>query len=229
MGGMRLSLVRRFTKDFQPYFFAPAGLVESIVVHIKRASSSELHCPEVVQLSTEHVSLRFRATADLPPMDAPLSLDTDILQFAAEHPPWWLPVTFHPTMTQPDGTQVPCKYWDCAVDRAEDFLRDKYARPYTLSRVLRWYDETCDEPTRVNLLTVLAASRDPRAGLVMAGAISSTSRELPRAAVNALNTHFGANRCSVGGNLESDFRQAFDWLEENEGRLRKEADNLPRP
>src|SRR2546421_9713714 len=94
----------------------------------------------MVQLSIQHFSLRFRATADLPPLAAPLSLDTDILQFAAEHPPWWLPASYHPTMTKPDGTKVVCRYWDCKVDGAEDFLRDKYTRPYTLSRMLRWYE-----------------------------------------------------------------------------------------
>lgn len=223
-----MSLTRRFGKDFQPYFFAPAGLVESIVVRIKHAISSRERCAEVVVLSTAHVSLRFPASADLPRVDAPLPRDTDILQFTKEHPLWWIPPSFHPTMINPDGTQVACNYWDCDVDRAEEFLREKYPRPYTLSRVLRWYQEASDERTRAHLMTILAASRDPRAGLVLADAIRSTNPNVPSAAaVEGLRTHFGAGQCAVGGDLESDFDEARGWLKENETRLRTEAERLP--
>lgn len=228
MGGVRVSLVRRFAKDFQPYFFAPAGLVESIVVRIQHAVTSRPRCPEVVVLSTAHVSLRLPASADLPHVDAPLPPDADILQFTKEHPLWWIPPSFHPTMTNPDGTKVACNYWDCDVDRAEAFLKEKYRRPYTLRRVLGWYQQANDERTRAHLLTVLGASRDPRAGLVLADAIRSTNPDVPSAvAVKALSRHFGAGQCAVGGNLESDFEEARVWLDENEPRLRKEADNLP--
>jgi hypothetical protein len=227
-GGMRTVRMRCFGKDFQPYLFAPAGWIEALAVRIKGRFKSDPQCGEVVLLCTQHVSLRFRAIADLPPMDAPLLGEMDILEFAEAHPPFWYRGEFHSRMTQPDGTIVACRYWDCDIDRAEGFLRAKYARPYTMGQILRWYEQERDPRTRASLLVVLAASRDPRAGLVLAGAIRSTNVDVRIAAAEALNRHFGADLCSSGGNLESEFAHAEEWLEENEVRLRKAARDLPR-
>lgn len=168
--GVRIVHVRVFPKDFQPYFFAPAGLIESLIIRVHRTIRPRERCGEVVVLRTQRVTLRFRATVDLNPLDAPLPWNTDILERAAQYVPG-----SHGQITAGDGSKVVCEYWDCDLDQAENFLRDKYPRPYTLMRTLRWYEETCDEATRIHLLTLLAASRDPRAALVVGGAITSTS------------------------------------------------------
>ena len=55
----------------------------------------------------------------------------------------------------------------------------------------------------------------------------SPSLDIRVAAVRAFDRYFGATQCSLGGNLESDFRAAFNWLEENGKRLRREALNNP--
>ncbi len=46
-------------------------------------------------------------------------------------------------------------------------------------------------------------------------------------AVKALNQNFGATACSRGGNLESAFFDAEEWLAEHQARLRTAARHLP--
>jgi hypothetical protein len=227
-GGMRVVQMRCFGKDFQPYFFAPAGRIEALMIRWRQHGAVPPACGEVVDLCTQHVRLRFRATPDLPPTDAPLPYGTDILTFAQQHPPYAETMAARglpPFRAERAG--VLCNYSDCDIDEAEAFLRDKFSRPYTIGRVLRWYGEEHDEQTRSSLLVVLGASRDPRAALALAAALRSTNHRLRITAVNALSTNFGPNQCAGGGNLESTFANVDEWLDENERRLRAEAMRLP--
>lgn len=123
----------------------------------------------------------------------------------------------------PDGSKLRSRHLSFELDDAEDFLRDRYPRPYTLRKALSWYEEACDEPTRIHLLVLLAASRDPHAALIVGNALMSPSANISVAAVRAFNQFFDATQCSLGGNLESDFTAAFNWLEENGTRLRRDA------
>ncbi len=170
------------------------------------------------------VRFRFRATPGLPPNDAPLSDQVDVQTFAKSHPPY--PGAFQQT-APPGGSLHDCMYYDCDVERAAEFLRDRYPHPYTVPKVIGWYEEAADETTRRHLLFLLSASRDPQAALVLGTALRSPSLVLRGAAMNGLNWQFGAERCGAGGGFESSYDAAWDWLEENQARLLQEARRLP--
>lgn len=199
--GARITHLRVFARDFQPYFFAPAGVFEATSTRIFPTLWWSGHeCGQDVILQTDHVSLRFRGKNSPPPRDHPLGDEADILTFQTE-------------IEDPD------------LKTAEEFLRDKFPRPYTVPKVSEWYEDATDELTRINLLRVLAASQDPRAALVLASAMRSKLRVRIEAA-SLLRTYF-LPPCSGGGDTGSSFAYGFDWLEENAGRLFEEARHLP--
>ncbi len=122
-GGMQTVHMRCFARDFQPYFFAPAARIEALAIRIRRRLVPTTDfCGEVVQVCTTRVDLRFRATPDFPPIDAPLPYGTDILTFAEAHPPFGFFPTSPNTRETPDGTVLACKYLYCETDEAEEFL-----------------------------------------------------------------------------------------------------------
>ncbi|MEO6971655.1 MAG: hypothetical protein ABI217_12265 [Chthoniobacterales bacterium] len=108
-----------------------------------------------------------------------------------------------------------CLYYDCDVERAAEFLDGRHPRPYTVRKVIGWYEEAADETTGMHLLYLLSASRDPRAALVLGTALRSPSLVIRSAAVNGLNWEFGADRCGVGGNFGTSYASAYEWLQEN--------------
>ena len=222
-GDVRAYQMRCFDKDFEPYFFAPAGLLEALLVRVARQLHPQSRCGEAVVLCTSHVRLQFRVKADPPPTDRPIPWDADILDYVKRRDAEVFGSSAYSERTLPDGSKSRSRYSSFDLDDAEDFLRDRYPRPYTLEKALRWYEEVCDEPTRIHLLVLLAASRDPHAALVLGNALMSSSLYIRLAAVNGLTQFFGATQCSGGGDTESDFAAAFKWLEENGARLRRDA------
>lgn len=78
-GDVRVYQMRCFDRDFEPYFFAPAGLVEALLVRIARQVHRQSPCGEEIVLCTSHVRLRFSVKADPPPNDKPIPRDADIL------------------------------------------------------------------------------------------------------------------------------------------------------
>jgi hypothetical protein len=203
--------------------FMPAGFAESLVLRTGRLLRSHGISGEAVLVRAWKVKFRFRVAPDPKPLDAPLPDDVDILEFAAKHPPY---PGGYSAPKKVDGTTVRCAYWDCDVDDAVAFLRGKYPRPYTVTKVLRWYDEACDEATRIHSLHVLAATRNPRAGLVLATALRSPNPNVRMATVSAFNYEFGADQCAMAGDRASEFQNADEWLEENYARLWREARHL---
>jgi hypothetical protein len=222
-GDIRTYQMRCFDQDFEPYFFAPAGLVEALLVRAARHVHPHSPCGEAIVLCTAHVRLQFPVKADPPPNDRPIPWDADILDYVSRRDIELYGQPPYSERTLPDGSKFRSRYSTFDLDDAEDFLRDRYPRPYRLGKVVRWYEEACDEPTRIHLLVILAASRDPHAALIVGNALMSTSLDIRFAAVEALDHFFGATQCSGGGDLESDFDAAFKWLEENGTRLRRDA------
>lgn len=224
-GDIRVYQLRCFNKDFEPYFFAPAGFVEALVVGVRHKVHPRDRCGEAIVLCTSRIRLQFSAKSDPPPNDKPIPSDADIIEYSMQRdaeiygPRFFL----SDTRTMPDGSKRESRYAFLPLDDAEDSLRDRYQRPYTLEKTLRWYEAACDEPTRIHLLVLLAASRDPHAALIVGDAMMSTSVDVRVAAVEAFNRFFGANDCSLGGNLESEFAAASKWLEENSARLRRDS------
>lgn len=222
-GDVRVYQMRCFDKDFEPYFFAPAGFIEALLVRVARHVRPQSPCGEAIVLCTSHVRLQFSAKADPPPNDRPIPWDADILEYVIRRDAEIYGPKAYSERTLPDGSKIRSRYSTFDLDDAENFLRDRYQRPCTLKQALRWYEGACDESTRIHLLVLLAASRDPHAALVVGNALMSSSLDIRVAAVNALNGFFGATQCAGGGNLESDFAAAFNWLEENDTRLRRDA------
>jgi hypothetical protein len=222
-GDVRVYQMRCFDKDFEPYLFAPAGLFEALVIRLARQVRPQSRCGEAIVLCTPHVRLQFRAKADPPPTDKLIPWDADILDYVLRRDAEIFGPRAYSERTLADGSKVRSRYSTFELDEAEDFLRDRYRRPYTLHNARRWYEETCDEATRIHLLVLIAASRDPQAALVVGNAVLSSSLDVRVAAVNALDHFFGTTQCAGGGNLESEFFAAFNWLEENGPRLRRDA------
>jgi hypothetical protein len=129
--------LRVFRNDFQPYFFAPAGYIEARIISLKPAAFwPKTQCAQFVVLETDHVDLRFRATSDPAPIDRPIAYDVDILGHVEEEV---ARLKHSASIQQPDGSMRACRFADCDLDRAEEFLRARYSRPFTLMNAMRWY------------------------------------------------------------------------------------------
>jgi hypothetical protein len=143
-GDVRIYQMRGFDKDFEPYFFAPAGLVEALLVRAARQLHPQSRCGEVVVLCTSHVRLQFRAKADPPPTDRLIPWDADILDYVVRRDAEIFGPRAYSERTLGDGSKVKSRYSRFDLDDAEDFLRSRYPRPYTLHNALRWYEGACD-------------------------------------------------------------------------------------
>ena len=92
--------------------------------------------------------------------------DQDVLSYALAHPLGSL-------VQQPDGTMRRPKYGDHQLEEAEAFLSSRYSRPWTVPKLVSWYNVTKDVNHRRHLLRVLAASRSPQAALLLGEALHS--------------------------------------------------------
>jgi hypothetical protein len=145
--------------------------------------------------------------------------EPDILELAAKNP--WV------TQVQaPDGTYRTPRYGDPELERAESALRD-IPRPWTVSRMLRRYRDAKSVERKVLLLGVLAASRDPRAAVVLGETLHDEELDLRVAATVGIVDYFFDDRFG-GANLESMMTAADEWWQSNEARLRAEAQRLAR-
>ncbi len=164
--GAYITHLRVFTRDFQPYFFAPAGFVESLIIRVWPTFFwPEITCAQVVDLKTNHVHVRIAARSGPKPVYRPIAWDADIIATASRY------FDFTNSIHSADGSMHQCKYWDCDLEKTEDFLSSRFPRPYTLDKALQWFDQAAEEETRAHLVVLLAASRDPRGVLVAASAL----------------------------------------------------------
>src|SRR5205085_2715118 len=94
----------------------------------------------------------------------------DILDFAAKHP-------LHQSVKQPDGTWRAPKYGDYQLEEAVEKLKE-LPRPWTVEKVLKAYRDPKDASVCASWLYVLAASRDPRAGVELGRALTDDALEV---------------------------------------------------
>ena len=219
--GLHHEYVAVFDKDFEPILFAPAGYLHALLIRFRPKTFADAQCGQFVVLQTDRKKFSFRAIADPKPSYAELDSNQDILEFASRHD------EMHEEVTLPDRSKHFCKYGDCHLEKAEGFLANKYPRPYTIGHVLRWYDQACDEETRSHLLALLAASRDPRAALVLAAALRSPSGHIGFTARGLLDNYFVRSYCWLGGSGDDEEMMVLDWLEANLNGLQKAVRNLP--
>ena len=139
--------------------------------------------------------------------------ERDILDFATKNPGRW-------QAQNPDGTYRTPKYGDNELEKAVEQLKN-YAQPFTVPKAILWYRKAKDEKIRASLLRVLAASRDPRAALVLGNALRDNS--LTRfAATYGLMDYFMLTT-GISGGTEGHMIAAQEWWEKNRARLEKEA------
>jgi hypothetical protein len=142
--------------------------------------------------------------------------EPDILEQAAAHP------RGAESVEQADGSWVKSKYGDHRLAEAGTFLSTRYPRPWTVTQTLAWLQSATDDGTRVHLLRLLAASRDPRAALILGAAINSDSPDVRMAACYGLLDYFVTGGKENGG-TEQHITDAQEWFASNKARLRSEA------
>jgi hypothetical protein len=145
-----------------------------------------------------------------------LAQEGDILDFAAKHPRGQI-------ITNPDGSSRVPKFGDHRLERAVEELND-YPRPWTVSKVLAWYQETKDAKTRAHLLWVLAVSRDPRAALALGHALDEHSLEVRIAAIYGLQDYF--MKIVILGGTEQHADAVREWWEKNRESIEQEVERL---
>ncbi len=133
----------------------------------------------------------------------------DILDFAAKH-------SRNSKVQNPDGTWRTPKYGDYKLEKAVEELQ-KHKRPWTVSRVLKWYGKAKDAKLRANLLRVLAASKDSRAAIALGNALEDKSLDVRLSAVYGLTDYFVEIDYCCG--TEQAFFVAKEWWEKNKKRL----------
>lgn len=138
--------------------------------------------------------------------------DVDILDIIAKHPR-------SIQIYEEDGTIRVPKYFDRHIEKAMVSLPTYFKRPFTVPRVIRWYRESQNETQRSNLLRLLAASRDPRAAIVMGALLDDASFIVRWAAIDGLADYFLESISWI--NSESKYDAVKKWWENNQERLRR--------
>ncbi|MBA3961153.1 MAG: hypothetical protein H0X40_04525 [Chthoniobacterales bacterium] len=213
-------LHRKFEYGFETGVFLPAGYVECLLLRVfprlYRETGGETDGAQFVALDWRYPAFRLQATP-YGSRDAVLPADEDIVQHVAQ-------IGFYGSGERKlaDGSTVRCKYIDCDLDRAEEFFRGSYPRPWTISETLRRYKGAIDDDARIHLLAILAGSQDPRGALVLADAMKSP--RLGSLAAEKLDTYFVAG-CSWDG-TETMFIGAEEWLKANRRGLEAKCARL---
>ncbi len=122
----------------------------------------------------------------------------------------------------PDGARNTPIFTDRRLQEAVGALKKEYPAPWSLQNVLKWYRKAKDAPTRKHWLSVLAASRHPKAAIELGNAIEDRSLMAGGEAIDGLLYHF-ATPLVVGGS-EQQFEAAFKWWKANKDRLLAEVE-----
>lgn len=150
----------------------------------------------------------------VPAADRPAPVD--ILEAAASYPDR---VTSYRDST---GRMVPAKYGDPDLDRAAEALSD-IERPWTVEKILGKFESETESCRRAHLIRVLAASRDPRAALLLHGLLDDPSLDIRMAALRGLWDHHVRYEGAWSGGTEQMFEDEAKWWEKNEDQLRSAA------
>ncbi|MEY2512155.1 MAG: hypothetical protein QOE26_2918 [Verrucomicrobiota bacterium] len=211
---------RKFRYGFETGLFLPAAYGECGLLRmfprLYRASCAGKNGAQFVALDWKYPAFRLQATPNAS-RDAVLRSDDDIAEHVAT-------IGFYRPGERrlSDGSTVTCKYIDCDLDRAEEFLGPTFPRPWRILETLARYRSAPDNNTRIHLLNILAASQDPRAALVLADALNSP--DLSPIAADKLTTYYVV--CCIPDGLEGMFTCAKEWLKENRKQLEEKCAHL---
>ncbi len=119
----------------------------------------------------------------------------------------------------------PTVYGDPKLDKAASTLR-ALDRPWTFEKILKAYESEEVFERRLCLLRVIAASRDPRAALMLHELVSDDSLDIRLAALGGLWDHFIEIDGAWGGGTEQMFFDEAEWWRLYETDLRRAASEL---
>jgi RNA polymerase sigma factor (sigma-70 family) len=155
-----------------------------------------------------------------PKAPRPIREDEDILKYADRF-------ALKVLVSDPPGTPLRRpRYGDVDLEKAEKELAH-IPRPWTLAKIITIYKEELKKPPlqqkhRYHLQHVLAASRDPRAAVLLGEALEGDHPDL--GAMEALRYYFIHPLAGQGG-TEAQIEAVLKWWQANEKRLRAEAGN----
>ena len=134
---------RIFRHGYQTGLFLPAAYAECLLLRVFPRLYGSEGGAQFVALDWQYPAFRVQATP-YASRDAVLPDDQDIVEHVAG-------IGFPAAGSRqlPDGSTVACKYIDCDLDRAEEFLGESYSRPWTVSETLRRFRSATDDETRV--------------------------------------------------------------------------------
>ena len=140
----------------------------------------------------------------------------DILDRASQRPS-------RQSRTGDDGRPVFPKYGHFLVDAAADALAD-ISRPWTVDKMIRLYQQEKDPERAAHILLILAASRDPRAAIILGEDLTDEILVIRVMATLGI-VHFFMDHIVAGG-MESQMFAAQVWWKKNEQSIRREAGNM---
>ena len=147
------------------------------------------------------------------PQPTAMSKQPDLLDEFAKRPP-------KESRRDKNGQFVHAKYQHFEVDEAVAALSD-VSRPWTVEKMLTLYSQEKDPKRKSRILWILAASRDPRAAIILGQDLKHDALTCRVAATYGI-MHFFMDRL-VSGGTEGHMLAAQDWWEKNEQRIRTEA------
>lgn len=137
-------------------------------------------------------------------------VDFDILEYISDNPHKASIIHY------PDGSTYRPKYGDMRLEEAEKLLAEKYERPWTVAKVVQWYQGTNEPETRSAFLWLLAASRDERAIPYLGSALDDSALEVRIAATYGIMDYF--METAVQGGTEQHMMAAHKWWEERKSK-----------
>ena len=157
-----------------------------------------------------------RLSVKTPVLDQARPFDFDILTAAAAYPDR---TTRYLDKT---GNMVAPTYGDPLLDEAVAALPD-IRRPWTFGKIHAEYQQEADVGRRTHLIRVMAASRDPRAAILLHELLGHASLEMRMAALKGLWDHFIQVNGPWGGGAEQMFEDETKWWKEYESQIRRAA------
>ena len=142
--------------------------------------------------------------------------EPDLLDQIAKQPP-------KASRQDENGQFVHAKYQHFEVDEAVAALSD-VPRPWSVERMLHLYTQERDPKRKAHILWVLAASRDPRAGLILGQDLTASDLVVRVAATYGLMDFFMDG--PVTGGTEQHMSAAQKWWKANRQQLESTAIEL---
>ncbi len=119
----------------------------------------------------------------------------------------------HEEVRQPDGSMRVSKYGDSMIEEAAIKL-SRFPRPWTVSRMIEWFNAADDHQEKVLLIRLIAATRSERAADFLSDLFAVDTYRFS-AAYGLLEYHIAI---AVTGGTEQHLKVVEDWIESRKKR-----------